>query len=402
MSRSEMRPLHERGPLRVMFVITSMPVGGAETLLVNLVRAMDRSRYMPQVCCLKERGPLGEEIADEVTMHSQLISGKFDVSVIPRLWRIFKRERTDAVITVGAGDKMFWGRLAAKQAGVPVIISSLHSTGWPDEIGRLNRWLTPITDAFVAVAQNQRQFLIDHERLPGERVHVIKNGIDVDRFQFDVIARQNIRLEFGIPEHAPVCGIIAALRPEKNHLLFLRAARQLVAAKPDSHFLVVGDGPERAKLTAVINQTPLESRVHFAGARADIPEMLSAMDIFSLTSHNEASPVSILEAMATGLPVVATDVGSVSESVIDGATGYLVERGDAEQFARYWRQLLNDSDRADALGREARAQVLKHGSLLSMVEGYGELIEQIYQSKVHGFHPVEHAEPEAELVAGVE
>ena len=143
----------EIDPLRVMFLVTSMPVGGAETLLVNLVRRMDRRRFAPEVVCLKERGPLGEELAEELPVHFGLTAGKWDLRVLWRLTNLMKQRRADAVVTVGAGDKMFWGRLAAHRAGVPVIASALHSTGWPDGVGRLNRRLTPITHAFIGVAK---------------------------------------------------------------------------------------------------------------------------------------------------------------------------------------------------------------------------------------------------------
>ena len=132
-----------RGPLRVMFVITSMPVGGAEMLLVDLLRCLDRDRFVPQLCCLKELGPLGETLIGKVPLHYRLLAGKYDLRVLLRLKRLLASERIDAVVTVGAGDKMFWGRLAARWAGVPVVCSALHSTGWPDGIGRLNRLLTP-------------------------------------------------------------------------------------------------------------------------------------------------------------------------------------------------------------------------------------------------------------------
>ena len=156
-------------PLRVMFLITSMPVGGAETLLFNLVRGMDRSRFLPEICCLKEPGPLGVELQAEMSIHSRLISHKYDFRVLFRLKKLFRQRQIDAVITVGAGDKMFWGRLAARLARVPVVISALHSTGWPDGVGRLNRLLSRWTDAFIAVANTHAQFLVEYEKFPIEK-----------------------------------------------------------------------------------------------------------------------------------------------------------------------------------------------------------------------------------------
>ena len=126
------RPLPLERPLHVMFVLTSMPVGGAETLLVELVRGMDKNRFIPEICCLKEPGELGEMLQSEMRVHHTLIGAKWDLGVLIRLWKLFRNRQTDAVVTVAAGDNMFWGRLAARLARVPVVISALHSTGWPD------------------------------------------------------------------------------------------------------------------------------------------------------------------------------------------------------------------------------------------------------------------------------
>ncbi|MCX7669269.1 MAG: glycosyltransferase, partial [Anaerolineae bacterium] len=133
-----------------MFVITCMPVGGAETLLVALVRGMDRSRFEPELCCLKYLGPLGETLAAEIPAFTGLLAHKYDFAVLGRLTRLMRQRQIEAVVTVGTGgDKMFWGRLAGWLAGVPVICSALHSTGLPDHVEWPNRLLAPITDAFI-------------------------------------------------------------------------------------------------------------------------------------------------------------------------------------------------------------------------------------------------------------
>ena len=374
-------PLDRRGPLRAMFLITSMPVGGAETLLVNLVRRLDRQKVVPQIACMKEMGPLGESLRDEVPIHSELISHKFDVAVVNRLRRLLIRQQIDAVITVGAGDKMFWGRLAARRAKLPVILSALHSTGWPDGVGRMNRMLTRITDGFIAVAKPHGEFLVEFEGFPRDKVFVIPNGIDTDRFVRDEVARNRLRGEWGIPNTASVISIVAALRPEKNHPLFLEAARLVVDRQPETKFLIVGDGPEREGIQKRISDLELQESVLMLGARSDIPEILSASDGFALTSKNEASPVSILEAMACGLPVVAPDVGSIRESVLEGETGWLYQRGTPETVADRWLQLVEHATDRQRMGARAREHVIECGSLEVMTRGYESLIEKVYRSK---------------------
>jgi len=143
--------------------LTSMPVGGAETLLAELIRRMNRARFLPEFCCLKELGPLGAELAHACPAHTGLLRRKSDVAVLWRLARLLRQRRIDAVVTVGPGDKMFWGRLAASLVGTPVICSALHSTGLPDRVEWPNRLLAPLTDAFIAVAARHGQYLAAHE-----------------------------------------------------------------------------------------------------------------------------------------------------------------------------------------------------------------------------------------------
>lgn len=374
-------PLADRGPLHVLFAITSMPVGGAETLLASLVRRLDRERFLPEICCLKEPGPLGESLAQEVPVHSRLLRSKWDVRVLSRLRRLIRSRRIDAVITVGAGDKMFWGRLAAWLEDVPVICSALHSTGWPDHIGFLNHRLTAITDAFIAVAQNHGEYLVSNERFPPGKVHVIPNGIDTQVFQPLPEQGREVRRQLGIPEGAPVAGVVAALRPEKNLSMFLQAAARMKRQHPDAQFLIVGDGPERGPLERLANELGISTSVYFLGSRADVPRILAAMDVFTLTSNNEANPVSILEALACAIPVVATRVGSVHETVIPGQTGFLVQVGHVDELVTRVAELFAQPTTRQKMGAAGRQRVAECGSLQRMVQGYESLWTEIYERK---------------------
>ena len=382
------RPLHpplaDRGPLRVMFFLTSMPVGGAETLLVNLIRGLDRERFAPELCCLKTLGPLGEQIAGEIPAFSGYINHKFDVRVLSRLTKLLKQRRIDAVVTVGAGDKMFWGRLAAWRAGVPVVLSAIHSTGWPDGIGRLNRRLTRITDGFIGVAAPHGRHLREVEGFPANKVFVIPNGVDTQRFR-PRSENEELRNAIGVPVNAPLAGIVAALRPEKNHDLFLRSAALVLREVPDAKFLIIGNGPERPRLESFAEELRITAAVRFLGTRSDIPELLSLLDVFMLTSHNEANPVSILEALSSGKPVVATRVGSVPETVREEVTGFLVPPNDAETMSGRVVTLLCDRLLSQRLGLAGRKLVERNGSLATMVKGYESLINAVYAGKCGGF-----------------
>jgi len=367
-------------PLRILFLLTSMPVGGAEVLLVNLVRKLDRSRFAPEICCLKEPGELGEAMAAELPVHCGLLRNKYDLRVLPRLVRLLKQRGADAVVTVGAGDKMFWGRLAARLAGVKAVVSALHSTGWPDGVGRLNRLLTPLTDAFIAVAENHRQHLIRAEKFPAEKVVMIPNGVDLERFA-PLPKSDALGAELGLVPSAPLVGIVAALRPEKNHRLFLSVAVEVLQDVPDANFLIVGDGPLRGSLEQYAQQLGIGEQVHFLGTRSDIAPLLALLDVFLLTSDNEANPVSILEAMSMAKPVVATRVGSVPEVVEPERTGYLAEVGDSVRLAGHVTRLLLDPLLAQQMGRAGREKVVSQWSLDRMVKGYEVLLDRIVAAK---------------------
>ena len=387
-------------PLRVLFLLTSMPVGGAETLLVNLVRRLDRRRFAPEIACLKEPGPLGEMLAAEMPVHSDLLACKYDLRILPRLMKLMRRPQADAVVTVGAGDKMFWGRIAAHLAGVPVVASALHSTGWPDGVGRLNRLLTSWTDAFIGVADAHAEHLVQNERFPAEKVNTIYNGVDCDGFAPQDASA--IRRELGIAADAPVVGILAALRPEKNHELFLAGAKEIRAAIPAAQFIVVGDGPKRPELEQLADDLRIADAVHFVGSRSDVPALLAACDVVALTSHNEASPVSILEALACGVPVVASNVGSVCETVVDGETGRLFPAGDLAAFVAATVGLLNSPADRERMVAEGRRRVEARWSLDAMVRGYEQLIERIYAAKMapSGLAKPAAAPPNKSTIAG--
>ena len=365
-----------------MFVHTSLTMGGEEVLLVEIIRRMNRARCTPELCCLKERGPLGDILADAGTpVFDQLMTHKYDVRVWQRLTNLFRKRRIDAVVTVGTGgDKMFWGRLAAWRANVPVIVSSIHSTGWPIRVEWVNRRLAPMTDAFIAVAEKHGEHIIENEGCPREKVRVIPNGVDIDIFQPQE-RNTALRAELGLPAGAPVAGLVAVFREEKNHGRFLRVAQAVHNQLPTAHFLLVGDGPELPDFEQMARDLGIGDAIHFAGRRTDIPALLSELDLFLLTSDMEASPVSILESMACGLPVVSTRVGSISETIADGVSGYLVEKTAEDEMATRVTELLADPHKSREMGNAGRQQVVAHYSVERMVEGYENLLTELHERK---------------------
>ena len=373
----------DRDPLRVMFVHTEVVVGGAETLLLEIIRRMDRERFHVELCCLKQLAELGEVISKEVTTHVGLLDNKYDYKVLGRLANLLKERRVDAVVTVGTGgDRMFWGRLAAWRAGVPVVLSALHSTGYPVYVEWMNRMLWPITDGFIGVASKHSDFLVSGEGCPRSRVFTVWNGVDVDRFQPRSQAAMRDRLS--IPHDVPVAGIVAALRPEKQHTMLVEAWSQVVKQIPNATLVVVGDGVVRPDIESKVAELGLSQNVRLLGTRHDVPEVLAAMDLKVLSSKMEANPASTLEANACGLPVVAPNVGSLPDTVVDGETGLLCEPNDPIALAESIIKILGRDDRGRSMGQAALELVRKRFSVEVMVGGYETLIDGVYRAANEG------------------
>ena len=223
---------------------------------------------------------------------------------------------------------------------------------------------------------------VTSRKFPKQKVHVIRNGVDCDRFQPCRSSREDVRRELGLPLDTPLIGIVAALRHEKNHGMLVQTAARIRHRFPEAHWIVVGDGPEKAAIESLIAELEIGDRVHLLGTRHDTPRLVAALDVFTLCSVNEASPVSILEALACGIPAIATNVGSVRESIVQGVTGLLVPSQDVEAMTAAVDKLLSDPAMRREMGAAGRNLVLQSGSLESMVEGYQQLMATIYDSRV--------------------
>lgn len=370
-----------QAPIGVLFVSTDLRVGGQERKLVEIVRSLDPARFRPVVACLKEPGALAPEVeAAGVPLHARLIRARWDAWVLVRLIRIIRRERIRVVCTVGCGDKMFWGRLAGWLGGARGLVATIHKTRGADGrrvIELPNRWLTGITDAFVAVARSAAEYLVEEEGLPRAKVTVIYNGVDLERFRG--AGRAAARAALGLPPHALVVAHVAAFRPEKGHDVLLRAAARVVAGEPRAVFLLVGDGPTRAQVERAAHAAGLGAQVRFLGQRRDVPEILAASDLLTLTSRDrvETFPNCVLEGMASALPAVCTDVGSLREMVEDGQTGFLVPEGDDAALAERMLRLLGNETLRLEFGARARSQTAARFSSRRMVEAREALFERL-------------------------
>jgi glycosyltransferase involved in cell wall biosynthesis len=335
---------------------------------------------------LKNAGALGEKLFSAgVSGVDRLQGPRLDPAVLFRLTRLFRAEKPDVLFVLDHHNAMLWGRLAGRFAGVGSQVVASHATGLFG--GKKNfrlgdRWLMEFTDRVVALSRTHADYLETVEGVDPGRITIIENGIPLDEFEPpDETTRARLRGELGIAPDQPVVTIVAALRPEKAHEVFLEAARMVADSGKTPRFLVVGDGPRRAALENSAAAAGLSGHVQFLGTRDDVPLLLHLSDVLTLPSHPavETLPLSVMEAMAAGVPVVATRVGSLADLVTDGTTGLLIEPGQPAALAGAINSILDDPDRARSMAEAAKKAVHERYSVDSMVDRYVSLFESLVE-----------------------
>lgn len=366
-------------PATIAFLEETLIFGGAERIQQSLIKHLDRERFRPIVCCLRDIGPIGREIqADGVPVYHNLAKAKLDPLAPFRLAAIFRKERVRVVHSINYLTRaLVYGRIACWLAGVPAVVVAVHSTGYMGKTS-FRRWgtrlLSPFVAKYIALADAHREFFSRETYGGKDKIAVIRTGIDVSRFEPSAWP-DDARALIGLPSGAKVVGIIAALRKEKRHDIFLKAARIILDNLPDAYFLVVGDGPERETTERHAVELGIADKVKFTG-RMDTPALaMKALDVQVLCSDDvvETSPVALLEASAMRVPIVSTRVGSIHEQVIDGETGILVPSGDADALAAAILRLLKDPETARRMGEAGRRLIVERFSVERMTRDYEQL-----------------------------
>jgi len=369
--------------VRVLHVVLHLDTGGLERLVLDLVNRSDRDRFESHVLCLLFPGRLASEIAGEAEVHQ---AGH--LSPLTMLWpgpliRLMRGIAPDVVHTHSG--VWYKASLAARRAGVPMLVHTEHGRQRPDpwKARLLDGLAARRTDVVVAVSDElAEQLSRSVVRDPSRRIVVVRNGVDTTRYRpVRQEERRNARLRLGLPTGAPLIGSLGRFDFIKGYDVMLTAFGRLLRTwdQTDRPMLVLaGEGPEQERLEAMVRAHALGDAVRFSGWIEDARDLLSALDLFSLSSRSEGTSVSLLEAMSAGLCPVVTRVGGNASVLGPDLRHRLVPPEDPDALARAWEAALRDRDAARADGGKARARVMLRYGLAGMVRRYAE----IYQGRV--------------------
>lgn len=381
---SQLTPaVDDSSPIRVAFVVHSMHVAGVEILVAETIRRLG-ARLIPTVFCLDAVGPLGEQLRDDGV--DVVCLGRRPGRDLRLAWRLAMslRARRIAVVHAHQYTPFFYAALARVLCGRAVqLIFTEHGRHYPDLVSPLRRTLNRFffshaADAINAVCAFSAQSLAHTDGFCARRIDVIDNGIDAERYRTPT-DRALVRARLGLAPDRRYVVNVARLHPVKDQATLLHAFQLVAGWRSDVDLLFVGDGPLRGALESLAHQLGIESRVHFLGRRADIPAILGAVDLFVLTSLSEAAPLTLLESMASGLPVVATAVGGNPEIVRDGIDGLLVPRIDVAATAAAIRRLLDDPQLARAMGAAGAARARDRYRIEGTMAAYLQLYTRLGQ-----------------------
>lgn len=376
--------------VKVLRVITRLNIGGPAQHVIFLTAYLDGQKWdSGLVTGLVD--PHEGDMSDLAVAHGivpvvidTLRNGAgivADLRSFVRLYHLFRRERP-SIVHLHLFKARMLGGLAARLAGVPVVVETLHGTLFAQYFHSALSWLLlwaerflgRLVDAIITVSEEVAREVVRLRVATPAKVHVIPLGLELERFREILMGGGALRDELRVPTSAPLVGFVGRLVPIKGCGYFVDAAAQILRAVPKARFVIIGDGPQRLALEAQVSRFGLKERVRFLGWRRDLEHLYPDLDVVVLSSVNEGTPVSVIEAMAAGRPVVATRVGGVPDVIEDGVNGLLVPPKDASALADAVVSLLREPARGQQLGSAARQAVYPRFSIVRLVQD----IEALY------------------------
>lgn len=374
--------MKQRRKINVLQIVEGFSLGGAEKKLLELVARMDRNRFNIIVCSLG----LGQEIEEEFHRLSDSgirvvvipRKGKVDPSLIVKMVRLMRTSKIDVVMTT-----LFFadvvGAIAGRLSGVKAIFS-WETISAPEWLLTRRLWAYRLAvrlhDRVISVSEATARFLVEERGVPAGKVMIIPYGVDTESYRCGNAAEARKRLRLN--DDDLIIGMVGRLHPQKGHVYLIEAAGGIVQRFKNVRFVLIGDGGMREELSALVEARGLQDRFLFLGFRDDVSCLVEAFDIFTLPSLYEGLPNVVLEAMASGRPVVATAVDGTKEAVVDGETGILVPPRDAERLEKALCELLADPARARRYGEKGRERVESFFNLKHQVSAFERLYESSY------------------------
>ena len=377
----------------IAHVLHRLYLAGAEVLAAALARQL-RDRFEFVFLCLDEIGPLGKQLAsDGFTVIDLARKPGVDLSVASRIRKLVKQHRIQ-LFHAHQYTPFFYASVSrgvlGSITGRPRILFTEHGRHYPDirKTKRVlaNKLLLRSHDRVSAVGRFVKEALIKNEGIRESRIEVVYNGIDTELFQVDTTGqvRDSVRRELNIPAQTPVVLQVARFHPVKDHETCVRAfsaAAKEFDADDKPLLLLVGDGDRKEVIESLVNDLNIAGYVRFLGVRSDIPRLMSAADLFALSSLSEGVSVTLLEAMGAAIPIVATDVGGNSEVVAHDQTGLLSPRSDHAAMAGNMITLLRDADLRKRMGKAGRARLLATFTQQQMHERYAAIYDEMTLQK---------------------
>lgn len=377
-------------PLRILFLAPSLDIGGTERQLLQLLQRLDPRRYHMTVAVFTDGGSnRGRGFYADVRALPQVRlvvlgrQGRYDMAgPLRRLLRLLREERIELMHSFLNLASMF-ALLASRLSGVPVVASAIRDSRDPNLVYRLCRYAEAWGCTYLV--SNSEAGFNNRFRRRRANFRVIGNGLDLARFtpRSEVAAR--LRAELGLARFRQWVGMVATLSAFKDHEAFLAMAVRVATERPDTGFLVIGDGPRRATLETLAGRLGIERQVVFAGHRSDVDTLTGLLDVACLfTNHriiDEGLPNAVMEAMACGVPVVATRGGGTPELMTDGVEGYLVTDNDLNESSARVLALLGDEALCREMGAKGRARAEAQFSLAACVAAYEDLYASLLRRR---------------------
>jgi glycosyltransferase involved in cell wall biosynthesis len=363
--------------IKVLHLITSLEVGGAQHgLLLGLPR-FNTDRYEHIICSLMNRIPMADQFRESgIEVHSLGLNRRTDLSVLVRLRKLMKKVRPDVLHTYLLHANVL-GRIVGRLVGIPVIIGSERTIGQVGPCGRLATKLSnPLTNAVEVNSELGARSIAIDLGVPPNKIEVVRSGVDLKKFGHST-NRAAIRSQIGLKKDQHLVLYIGRLRAVKGIEYGLRAFAAAQSQLSSMHMALAGEGELLGHLKNIVRELNVSDHVTFLGVRNDLPDLLSAADSVLMPSLNEGFPRTAIEAMAAGKPIIATNVGGTSEAIIDGETGILIPAKDIEVMTSTLLRLVNDKDLQLKLGEAGRQRSRNNYSVNNYVTRLDELYRKL-------------------------